>query len=252
MLLRRITIHLSTQNWAAICIDLLVVIIGVFLAFQVERWYDGTRLHATEAAHLTALAADFALIREDLEWNIERQKRSTAAALVLLEERVRDPIELPHDKFYALLNDTLLGVAFSDVSRTYDALVATGDLEALRDESLKLALADFYGEAKQGIDWSNKRSLRAETVDPYVLRNLDYIALMRKAHPETEDTQRMMSTRPTDQFQETIKNDDFEAIIGALWHTSHEAMRGGEYLLERVEEVEALLRDSMRDTELPN
>ena len=40
MLLRRITEHLRAGNWFAVTLDLLVVVLGVFLALQAERWYD--------------------------------------------------------------------------------------------------------------------------------------------------------------------------------------------------------------------
>lgn len=35
MLLRRFMEHLRNQNWAAVMLDLIVVIVGIFLAFQV-------------------------------------------------------------------------------------------------------------------------------------------------------------------------------------------------------------------------
>ena len=245
MLLRRFITHIKSQNWVAVLLDLIVVVVGVFLAFQVERWYDNRRLESTESVHLAALTEDFALIREDLEWNIERQKKSTNATLVLLEERTREPIELSHDKFYSLLDDALLDVAFSAVSRAYDVLVATGEIEALRDDSLRSALADFYGEAKQGIDWGSKQTKWIQTIEPYIIRNLDHAALMRKSHPETTDTSKMISTHAPTRFQEAIVSDEFEAIIGAVWHSSYEAIGGSEYLLERVENIEALLKKNL-------
>ena len=245
MLLRRFIEHVRTQNWVAIALDLIVVVVGVFIAFQVERWYEQRRLESTESAHLVALVDDFTLIREDLEWNIERQKRSTQAVLALLEERARDPIEISHDRFYSLLDEALLGVAFSTVSLTYDVLVATGELDALRDESLKSALADFFGEAKQGVDWGNKRERRLQLFDPYVIRNLDQAALMRKSHPETPDTNVMVSTHQPRSFENAIKTTEFEAVIIAVWHASYEATNGSEYLLERVTNIEKLLKENI-------
>ena len=245
MLLRRFTKHLTSQNWVAVALDLIVVAVGVFIAFQVERWYEQKRLESTESAHLVALAEDFALIREDLEWNIERQKRSTQATLALLEERARVPIQLSHDRFYSLLDEALLGVAFSDVSRAYDVLIATGEIRALRDESLKSALADFYGEAKQGVDWQQKEERKIQTIEPYIIRNLDHVALMRKSHPETTDTSSMVSTRQLNSFEDAIKTDEFEAVIVAVWHASYETIGGSEYLLERVTNIEALLKKNL-------
>lgn len=40
MLLRRITKHVTDQNWFAVCIDFLIVVIGILIAFQITNWSD--------------------------------------------------------------------------------------------------------------------------------------------------------------------------------------------------------------------
>ncbi len=52
MLLRRMIENLKSQNWLAVCLDLVIVVVGVFIAFQVERWYDERRLLAEEQEHI--------------------------------------------------------------------------------------------------------------------------------------------------------------------------------------------------------
>ncbi|MEO1041250.1 MAG: hypothetical protein AAFX52_03080 [Pseudomonadota bacterium] len=38
MLLRRIIEHVQTQNWTAVALDFLIVVIGVFMGIQVSNW----------------------------------------------------------------------------------------------------------------------------------------------------------------------------------------------------------------------
>ena len=38
MLLRRFTKHFSEQNWTAIGVELIIVVIGVFMGLQVQNW----------------------------------------------------------------------------------------------------------------------------------------------------------------------------------------------------------------------
>ena len=38
MLLRSITKHVSDQNWFAVFIDFLIVVVGVFIGIQVANW----------------------------------------------------------------------------------------------------------------------------------------------------------------------------------------------------------------------
>ena len=40
MLLRRITEHIKAQNWTAVALDFVIVVIGVFMGIQVSNWND--------------------------------------------------------------------------------------------------------------------------------------------------------------------------------------------------------------------
>ena len=40
MLLRRIIEHVKAQNWFAVGIDFVIVVVGVFIGIQVANWND--------------------------------------------------------------------------------------------------------------------------------------------------------------------------------------------------------------------
>ena len=40
MILRRITEHVKAQNWTAVALDFLIVVVGVFIGLQVANWND--------------------------------------------------------------------------------------------------------------------------------------------------------------------------------------------------------------------
>jgi hypothetical protein len=44
MLLRRVIEHVRTQNWTAIGIDFLIVVVGVFIGIQVSNWNEAVRM----------------------------------------------------------------------------------------------------------------------------------------------------------------------------------------------------------------
>ena len=46
MLLRRITQHVKTQNWFAVGIDFIIVVVGVVIGIQVANWNDHRAVHA--------------------------------------------------------------------------------------------------------------------------------------------------------------------------------------------------------------
>jgi len=51
MILRRLSKNLQAQNWTAIAIDFLIVVIGVFLGIQASNWNQG-RVNRAETQHL--------------------------------------------------------------------------------------------------------------------------------------------------------------------------------------------------------
>lgn len=57
MLLRRITKHVKDQNWFAVGIDFLIVVIGVFIGLQVANWNDA-RLQKADERQLVQRLAD--------------------------------------------------------------------------------------------------------------------------------------------------------------------------------------------------
>ena len=52
MILRRFMQHVTDQNWFAVWIDLLVVVIGIFLGLQVTDWNEARQERVTESQYI--------------------------------------------------------------------------------------------------------------------------------------------------------------------------------------------------------
>jgi hypothetical protein len=59
MMLRRLAGYLRHDNWFTVILELVVVVVGLFLAFQLDRWYESQRLKADLQVRLASLAGDF-------------------------------------------------------------------------------------------------------------------------------------------------------------------------------------------------
>jgi hypothetical protein len=55
MLLRRVIEHVREQNWVAVFIDFLIVVVGVFIGIQVANWNEERQLAAQEKSYLAQL-----------------------------------------------------------------------------------------------------------------------------------------------------------------------------------------------------
>ncbi len=55
MILRRIIAHFRKQEWTAIAIDFVIVVIGVFVGIQLGNWNEARAIRAQESAYLAQL-----------------------------------------------------------------------------------------------------------------------------------------------------------------------------------------------------
>ena len=92
MLLRRITKHVKDQNWFAVGIDFIIVVIGVFIGIQVANWNDARSDALREQQVLLELLDD--LRQDSLALNSASRaaQASLDAANIVLEKANLDPV----------------------------------------------------------------------------------------------------------------------------------------------------------------
>ena len=91
MILRRLAQNLREQNWTAIAIEFVLLIVGVFLGIQVANWNDARIEHERETLLLGELRGELAdAIRQSGIKRIayEQVGRSGARALAFLDSGV--------------------------------------------------------------------------------------------------------------------------------------------------------------------
>ncbi len=136
MILRRITEHLKAQNWFAIAIDFVIVVVGVFVGIQVSNW---NAARATDQASRAVTAQLIEDLRDEawgfqylLEYSDDVLK-SAERALAALEGRAAQNDE-------ALLVAAYRATQYREPRRrrsTYDELISTGEIGLIRDRTLR-------------------------------------------------------------------------------------------------------------------
>ena len=85
-MLRRLREHLGQQDWFAVILERVIVVAGIFMAFQVDRWYEEQRIKSDLQAHVSSLIEDFAENKTRLTSAISIGKQEIDAALTLRAE----------------------------------------------------------------------------------------------------------------------------------------------------------------------
>jgi len=136
MNLRRIIEHIKNQQWTAVAIDFLIVVVGVFVGIQVSNWNQARVTDQQAAAFTTHLKED---LREE-DWGYQ-----------LMIEYSHDVLKHAEIAVGALEGSTLISDETLLVSAyratqyknklrrraTYDELVSTGTIGLIADRSLR-------------------------------------------------------------------------------------------------------------------
>lgn len=146
MLLRRIITHLRSQSWLALGLDLLVVVVGIFLGFQVDRWYEGQRDIAVERTYLERLRADIEAERGQFQEIVNRTERRLEQ-ITLVERALVDPRVAATDPIAfvsAIEQITWASFPRSITAPTYNELQTSGRAVLLRSERIRKSLVEYY------------------------------------------------------------------------------------------------------------
>lgn len=142
MILRSVIKHVREQNWFAVGLDFLIVVVGVYIGIQVANWNDARIEAVLEGVLVESLQRDFETI---LHADRERYERTIAAPqdLAALIDSIRSGEEPERSVVWPGIEAALLAYATTPPSPTYEELVATGRLSRLTNDELRRALAEF-------------------------------------------------------------------------------------------------------------
>lgn len=161
MILRRVIEHFRKQQWTAIAIDFVIVVLGVFLGIQVSNWNAAQADKRRGADYAQRLAAD---ISNDLAYRhgiiayYNAVYESAERAVALLSEPMPDAKALVVNTYRAT------EAAFAPQTRaTWDEIVSSGEIGLLPRAAVEGGLVAYFGanEAQTAYASIRASSLRA-------------------------------------------------------------------------------------------
>jgi len=243
-MLRRLAGHLRRGNWSTIILELVVVVVGLFLAFQLDRWYESQRSKSDLQAHLASLTEDFTENETRLTLAISEGRKEMQAAITLRAEIRKDTPDLSVAELNQHISDITMLPTFNVVDLAYRNLISDGTLADLPSSDLKKELAEFYAAHELTKIIQNTQELQFVTIwQPYAMENLDYAASNRKSGARRGFAVLLPYIDP-DLVLEAMKTKQFENIIVIQWETAEDLVHDWSRLLERVKRIQAILASS--------
>ncbi len=174
MLFRKITIHLTDQNWFAVFLDFIIVVVGVFLGIQVANWNEAQQDQKEQLVILELLESDIQSDIQLIEFITEFQKLMKADYLFCLDVLARK-IDAPKSEFDKRFASMITLPSFTQKRTSFENLVSSGKLELIESQTLTNQLINYYNHSYDG--WNTAMQDYTRNIIAPFLMEFDYIQL---------------------------------------------------------------------------
>jgi hypothetical protein len=145
MLLRRLAEHVRTQNWLAVCLDFFIVVVGVYLGFQITAWNESRQDVQRGEQYLARIRADLIADLDDMDhvssyWSKVVDYGSAAIAYAETGQLYDGSARQTVLAFFQAGQVE----PYITHSTTYLEMRSAGDLGLIENDQLRDALAQYY------------------------------------------------------------------------------------------------------------
>jgi hypothetical protein len=147
------------HDWFTALIELVLLVIGIFFGFQLDRWNDERLDRESANEYRLQLISDLEVERSDMIALIEYHQSVRNYAEIALTAWNQQPQDEPEDLVVALYQASNV-LPFTSARGAYDALLANGLIDLIGDPGLRSRLAAYYGQATNRVFEEEKRYRR--------------------------------------------------------------------------------------------
>jgi len=238
LLLRRVIKHVKAQNWFAVLLDFLVVVVGLFIGLQVDTWWQTEQESKLEASYLLEIREDFEANKSKLDHSIAELELIIGSILILHEQAAIEVPSLSAQDLNKEFSSITSMPTFFPVNRAYANLTGSGDLRLIRNRPLKNALAEYYAASELSILVQNTHEMELVHIyEPYVIENLDYAAVQR----EHVDDFTLPPPIEEPLILESIGTRKFRNILTQKWVITTDLLKQHRNMLDRTKKVLQML-----------
>ena len=145
MILRRLSIHIKEQNWFAVVLDFLIVVLGVFMALQVQEWAAHRAKAAETQEYFMRLGKEFTELsiaqREaSNKYDIYYRNGINFTALLVNSENNDKGDKDDNATLSTLAGETFFVVTPQQIPAVLQEMISAGKLGLIEDSELRASL----------------------------------------------------------------------------------------------------------------
>ena len=252
-ILGRLSQAVRDQNWFAVALEVVIVILGVVIGFQITAWGQSRSDGSKEKIYLLQLENDIQQTIDNLH-AIDGVMASRELASAKLLRAFQLPSPPPRDSLLIWVYELQAGAVPSPAMRTVEALISTGDLRLLRNDSLQIRITEYAEFIEEKENYLRGNSSRASGSLRELERHVDFLEVERSRIEQGREGNDWLSGIENSPFPEGASQAAFPLDVQsflrdreAYFHANHiyqgnhyvmlnrrDMRRGAEEMLEHV------------------
>ncbi len=249
MILRRIVAHFRKQEWTAIAIDFVIVVVGVFIGIQVSNWNEARIERAKEAFTIAALRSDFQALDFSVSHGVCFHRRALDGLQVVAESLNARRLDAKlKERFENGLRFGYVNSASKKASGVLNELLSSGSMGLLSDPALRAALIDYEGFRETAARSGDEFRLIANNYIRSFTDRFDYD--LQRDHFRSDQNSRLAfrySAIGDYDFAAMLADREFREAVFELREVQRIFLQWEEASLRRVREIQLLLGDKPLD-----
>lgn len=214
--------------WMRMFSEGLLIVASILLALSADAWL-GTRNQAAQLdSHVVALGRDFDTMLERVNSSYSAASRGVKAGIEL-SIFMQDGFEIDPELARELLWHLVFYEVFTPSPGAYQALLASGNLELLKNERLKFELADFFGSFE---DVRASEKLLLETQVAFFTSNI--FSQLAGWHRMGQAGVPVAGEFPVDQWSDS---DELKNAVAIYTVRQADVLEDYQYLKKRIQSV---------------
>lgn len=183
--------------WPRLIAESSAIVISILLAFSIDAWWTERQETVREERQIQALIAEFEGNRSTLDYDLDRLREVTSNLDELTNNlssvSVGDDVTVFDRYFWSVRQGGIVDPS----TGTLDAMISSGDLGLLQNESLRSALSEWSAKLDQiQTDQQTLRNFTGSELIPYIgtLGDFSSLVLTRSNNKASDKVRTVQST----------------------------------------------------------
>jgi uncharacterized protein DUF6090 len=207
--------------------EILLVVIGILLAVQINQWSQNKKDHKQELLLLSQIHDEFLKNKDQLDLVVSKHQAAMTATEELMSLFPLDLNKIGHEQLNSLFMQMLFSYTFNPSEGSINALINTSSFDLISNDTLRLRLTQW---TDMSLDYREDEILAKtyarEFMIPFIVKNFIY-----------NDGVKFIDNPQT---KKALKSQELENIIGFRKLTLEQIVKNAELELENLQ---AALKD---------